>query len=69
MGKNTQQNCFQSRMTITATENIFYVKENNFPLFQKLMIYSQVDCLLFSALLPDKLSADAMKLNCCDLTE
>lgn len=56
-------------MTITATENIFYVKENNFPLFQKLMIYSQVDCLLFSALLPDKLSADAMKLNCCDLTE
>lgn len=40
-------------MNITATEKVFYVKESNFPLFQKLMISSQVDRLLFSALLPD----------------
>lgn len=60
--------CFQSRMNITAEEKIFYVKQN-FPLSQKLMIYSQVYSLLFSVLLHDSWSADAVKVNCCTLSE
>jgi len=40
-------------MNTAAIEKIIYVEENYFPLFQKLIIYSQVDHLLFCALLSD----------------